>query len=678
MKVTLTTKSELLSSTGESSAWIDADLKYDKYGFPFVSGKTYKGLLRESMMEVTEMIGEPKDVVTKLFGRAGEPEGGLLRFNNVYPEHYDNNAKKLLVANKDVICPGFIKSFYTTIIAQTAIDDDGAVKDKSLRKYRLLKRGKKFETFIENVELLSHFEKELLKKSIVNLRYLGLRRNRGFGEVVSDFSELKSPQNLTTSKPLFMRANDDVIQKLEFQTTLLDPIVIARVFGEQNTVSTFQYFPSHLIRGIVARLIIENEALTGKNASENEAFREIILDGKVSFHPFFINGAFPVPKAYGFDKTIQGLQPLVSRFDSNIPLKQLSGFGQRIDNKFINEEIDLTFSFHHSRFESRIEGKSTESKGGIFYYEALDENQIMKGCIYGPPSYLLYIQNLLLQKEGVISVGKAKSAQYGKVQFGDFRLTDLTPEKLEKSATILFISPVITINDLGFSIPDIDYVIQYLYDEYGITVNSYKIASSPTWVETYMGVWKSKTPREAAFDIGTTLTISFKGELDVTRIEAEGIGQRTNEGYGKVKIIDLLTSLERIENEPNQVLSNSGNFGNKLLDDIFRKQLENDELLEIKRSATSFGIKKRKLITNSLIGRLHDALMKAENYNAWQAFTHEIEGKKAHRSLYDANLLEDVKSLNIHHNKEIRDFEKQKLYWLKVFDTLRVKNDKNN
>jgi len=117
MKIKMITKSPVLSSSGESTAHIDADVKYCQYGFPYIQAKTFKGLLRESCIEVCEMYeknnGYEYSIVDELFGKSGNVSGGVLSFNDLricgYQEIYSE------LENNNKLEPNFVKEYYTTI-----------------------------------------------------------------------------------------------------------------------------------------------------------------------------------------------------------------------------------------------------------------------------------------------------------------------------------------------------------------------------------------------------------------------------------------------------------------------------------------------------------------------------------------------------------------------------------
>ncbi|MCK9220715.1 MAG: RAMP superfamily CRISPR-associated protein [Bacteroidales bacterium] len=695
MEILLKTLSPLLCSTGESSAWIDADVRYDRHGFPYIQAKTFKGLMRESALEVCEICKMDKSIVDRLFGIKGRENPGELRFNNLLPEGY-NNEKVSLERQKGVLRPSFVKSHFTITISQTNIDE-GVAEDKSLRKYRLIKEGTLFETTIDNVTE-EHFD--FIKNTILNLRYFGTRRNRGFGKVKLTNSDKVSLSTIQGVNGSITPIGDSYPYKLYFTITTKDPVVIAKIFGEQNTVSTLSHIPPQLIRGLVASLIMDKEKITTETTSGNPLFRELVLDNNVGYHPAFpvsdpnyekVN--YPVPRAYGYTKIVPD-SPLEIIFGNEKHLIPEKGFGHFEEDIWIKNEVSTSFSFHHSRNENRLAGRSTKNDGAIFYYESIDEGEVFQSCITGSFHNLKYLEELLGSKNGEHQVGKARSAQYSRLTFSNFKIFPLVPrDKIVSPAYITFLSPTITYNTFGVAVPDLDMILNEIELICGIKIeNTCHFASSADFVENYLRVWQSKTPREAAFQAGSTIRIEFSGLLDIDKLEKNGLGERKAEGYGRISILPLPQILIRSYEEKDkdnynteEIKSNPFPQGG-LLFNLFEQQATVDFITRLDQDAVDFGSKYTGKIPNSLLSRLRNNLIASQSMESWTLFMNNIKGKKAEETLEKYLLMKPVSGLEIANDKaeELKkdfnrdlSFDNKKHYWSFVFATMREKNNKN-
>jgi CRISPR-associated protein Csx10 len=205
-------KLELLSPTligsGEGfGLLIDTDIVFDDAGIPFIPSKRIKGCLLDSVKEVKELFDSShidySINIETAFGKTGSSESGAVYFSNLTIEDYDINKAWLdyyLKNNKypDLLSKERILETFTEIRQQTAIDN-GVAKDGALRTIRVIKKGFKFygDVHIDNeTEAIVN----TLALACLNFRFIGTKRNRGFGEV--HCSLLKDGNELPIKKKL--------------------------------------------------------------------------------------------------------------------------------------------------------------------------------------------------------------------------------------------------------------------------------------------------------------------------------------------------------------------------------------------------------------------------------------------------------------------------------------------
>ncbi|MFN8672933.1 MAG: RAMP superfamily CRISPR-associated protein [Candidatus Sericytochromatia bacterium] len=202
LKLIISLESDALIASGEGyGAVIDSDIIFDDLGIPYIPAKRIKGCLKDSLKEISEIffnsnIGKtlPLDLV---FGNNYENIQSEVNFSNLTIEEYNNNYEwlKYFTTEKDIskfISQNLITSFFTDIRQQTCIDEkDGVSKDHSLRTSRVLKKGLKFEGFLD-----INNERELILDFIIlaciNLRRIGSNRTRGFGEISCEIYDDKN------------------------------------------------------------------------------------------------------------------------------------------------------------------------------------------------------------------------------------------------------------------------------------------------------------------------------------------------------------------------------------------------------------------------------------------------------------------------------------------------------
>jgi len=199
LKIIVELKSPALVGSAEGfGAVIDADVVFDEAGIPYIPSKRIKGCLRDSAIEVCEMLESgginlfnlEKDkegqylIVNQLFGIPGSQKPAPLFISNLTVKDYESLRQWLLYYQSEygnIVNPEAVRRYYTEIRQQTAIED-GVAKEHSLRTIRVLKKGESFEGTV----LLENSAEELLTLlclACLNLRRFGGRRNRGFGEI---------------------------------------------------------------------------------------------------------------------------------------------------------------------------------------------------------------------------------------------------------------------------------------------------------------------------------------------------------------------------------------------------------------------------------------------------------------------------------------------------------------
>jgi CRISPR-associated protein Csx10 len=209
MKITL--KSDTIPGSGEGyGAIIDSDIVFDEVGIPFIPAKRIKGCLRESANDVCTMLDASKTkilsidlsmvkekskddkkkkkefkVVQEIFGKTGMETSAPISFSNFIIKDYQDNFDALVYFETkypEIVSPQRVVQSYTYLRQSTAIDETGTADDHSLRTFRVLKKGKIFEGILSIGNQDPEVEK-LIVLACWNLRHIGTKRTRGFGEI---------------------------------------------------------------------------------------------------------------------------------------------------------------------------------------------------------------------------------------------------------------------------------------------------------------------------------------------------------------------------------------------------------------------------------------------------------------------------------------------------------------
>lgn len=184
-------KSDTLIGSGEGfGKLIDTDIVFDDLGLPYIPAKRIKGCLRDSAEEIVNFYNsifkDNENIIDILFGTSTNK--GLIYFENLYIADEDEYKKTRLcleyLLSKTQTQGAFsrerITSSFTSVRKQTSIDNRGIAKEGSLRASRVINSG---ETFSGKITIQDDKYHEFLSVAVMNFKYIGTMRNRGFGNI---------------------------------------------------------------------------------------------------------------------------------------------------------------------------------------------------------------------------------------------------------------------------------------------------------------------------------------------------------------------------------------------------------------------------------------------------------------------------------------------------------------
>lgn len=191
-EIAITVKTPLSLGSGQADVNIDADIVHDAYGLPYFPARRLKGILYESAVEVAEMAElsqKPilsRTIVEELFHHVDTADVQMIVSDFHLPD-YDTMCRDWSQLQRQYgayIRPDDVLETYTSLRYQTALDaDTGTARDGSLRNVRVLRAGTVFVGTIEIVHETPAYT-QALALSLQNMRSAGLKRNRGFGQIV--------------------------------------------------------------------------------------------------------------------------------------------------------------------------------------------------------------------------------------------------------------------------------------------------------------------------------------------------------------------------------------------------------------------------------------------------------------------------------------------------------------
>jgi hypothetical protein len=192
-----TLKSDTTFGRGDGLAGdVDREVTHDAQGFPYLNGRTIKGLLTEecdALLEVLETneLAANSEALQKarwwLFGQPGSRVNttGALRIGRG-----QLSAKLRQAVVKSGMKREDVLASLTTVRRQSAIDPHtGAPEKSTLRAMRVVLRETSFVAEIKSPRALSNVELTLLAVSVLHWRRAGSVRNRGRGRLIADLKD---------------------------------------------------------------------------------------------------------------------------------------------------------------------------------------------------------------------------------------------------------------------------------------------------------------------------------------------------------------------------------------------------------------------------------------------------------------------------------------------------------
>jgi len=171
--------------------FIDTDVLYDEYGFPYLKGKTLKGKLGEMATVFVNMVKSVPELKNygevfqqkkdRLFGVAHEFDPNRLKFSDCEVSKNVRDYFRMHMQDS-TITPDEILNALTHTETVTSIDyERGAAKKNSLRSFRVINRGITLYSKVISPFILDNDERIILASSCSLLRHLGSYETKGKG-----------------------------------------------------------------------------------------------------------------------------------------------------------------------------------------------------------------------------------------------------------------------------------------------------------------------------------------------------------------------------------------------------------------------------------------------------------------------------------------------------------------
>lgn len=423
--------------------------------------------------------------------------------------------------------------------------------------------------------------------------------------------------------------------KLKYKMTLLAPVIISDSQSEQNLVSSAKFISGSSVLGAFAGEYIRSKKI--KNAHEDSVFSKLFLSNNIIFSNANIasineygdlikNNFLPYYLQHDKKKREEVFNLLEENFPEVIT-KSFNTYGRVSEEGVISKQsVVTTIQFHN--VIDRVSG--TTKDGEIFNYESVGKEQIFLGEIRGDEATIgLFLEHFTEVK--TLHLGRSKNTQYGKVNFSiiDKEVINMDLEKSSENNRVILqlLSDTIIFNKYGYSEVSKKAMEDYLNSIPNVKLSIEKAFIKANLNESYIAVWKLKTPNERSFATGSAFLLLIESGLsELSEFISLGIGENTKAGFGEAEICNFSNnysiSLDQING--NSILAKPEGKIPEAIDFIISNRIKS-KIFELIRNqalidADTFRNERRNLdsskklkLSNSLIGRLEAFVKDIDN-----------------------------------------------------------------
>lgn len=567
----------------------DTECVRDTLGLPTVSGKTLHGLLRDTFLSALSASPSinSNQIGYALLGRPRSLAGeGILRVGDGYLVDTQGNDLRpwvrFLIHDKSergspLPATALTDAFFKTRILTAEDRLTGAPKKEALRVIRVFPRGTVLKVPLQATRPLAEAEERLLHLLVKATRHAGLTRNRGLGLIrLSVAWEENSPLPTPTTShsaaaPIFF---------LHYRLLLTAPCLIPDQDLDPNSRLTKLHLPGSALRGAAAA------ALAGRNLGTS-VMDDIFASGTVDFlnaYPEVENKrSLPTPISWRRIKdaasadTENSVRPhdAASALLPASPASSMewSGSDEMIfdadeddvhseqmqpvqtpyfasgDRAYIAREIPRR-STNHQRRHRRTGSTHAGGQETVFVYEALEAFQTFRGCVAVRSSeargQILSLLDEVLRHDP-LWIGRSLRSGYGAAPQvnvvpgpGTDAEAPVEVQELEEGelfSVCLTSDAVLRHPATGQHDPwRLQDVLQQRFEEVAEVEGVLVQAAT---VRGFSRLWRTELPHLPAAAAGSIARLRATRSCsrdELTSLQAEPIGERTADGYGRFLI----------------------------------------------------------------------------------------------------------------------------------------------
>jgi len=353
---------------------------------------------------------------------------------------------------------------------------------------------------------------------------------------------------------------------LTFEIHAREPLLATKLEGDPNSAVSYPYVPGSAIRGALVNRFLQNQNNQDLDLAENNEGRRLFFDGSTRYlnaYPLDRLGqrTLPVPLSWFREKTVE-MENEATIYDFAVEPANLDEpkglddpfcrlFRPELDeDEFLSlEPVQVEFfnpgrqiNVHTAR--ERAKGRATKEEGAVFRYEAIAAGVEFGGVLLvSGPEDAKTLTSLL--NSGELWVGGSRSGGYGRAyvlnvqEVTEWRETEISHVDLKVGDRLLitFLSDAVLRSNTGAYADGLTHDL--LPAPLNTAVEHRAAFKRLDVVGGFNRKWGLPLSQVQAIQAGSVFVFDVKSQIaadDLKKLEAEGIGERQVEGFGRIAI----------------------------------------------------------------------------------------------------------------------------------------------
>lgn len=335
------------------------------------------------------------------------------------------------------------------------------------------------------------------------------------------------------------------------------PVLATSFQGDPNSDVSYSYIPGSMIRGAMIGRYMRQNQLAELDLTNAEVKRLFFEANSTRYLNAYLlscekQRTLPLPLSWFKDKDAELKEDSsITVYDFSIDRGDDPETPKSVGEYFWRKERGVIKLYKEKRrinihnFRDRQKGRSTDNQGELFRYDALDAGQTFQSVILCEDGDVTAIQDLLAEPN--LWLGGSQSAGYGHTKIIDPKPLNAWDEigipaedrENDESLSITLFSDTLLRNECGQPVADPMLIKQAVEEVLNISLpEPSNIFAGSTLIGGFNRKWGLPLPQVPALAAGSVIV--FEGieinELQIKQLEAYGIGERREDGFGRIAV----------------------------------------------------------------------------------------------------------------------------------------------